>query len=78
MPDYKLHSEVSQFFIYRVQSYIKNGWAGNVINPDEISSASCSSVCVRNKQEVAFSGLWESIQTAFKLPNGIPALLMAT
>ena len=47
-----------------MNSYIKNGWAGKVINPD-IPSASTSYVSIDNSNEEAFTGQWLSIQTAF-------------
>ena len=47
-----------------MNSYIKNGWAAKVINPD-IPSASTSHTSIDNNNEEPFTGQWLSIQTAF-------------
>ena len=51
-------------FLCRVNSYIKNGWATKVINPD-IPSAFTSHTSIDNNNEEPFTGQWLSIQTAF-------------
>ena len=48
-----------------MNSYIKNGWATKVINPD-IPSASTSHISIDSvNNEKLFTGQWVSIQTAF-------------
>lgn len=59
------------FLSCRVQSYIKNGWAGNIINPDAYSTLS-SSVPINDNKEAAFTGQWKSIQTAFQQSDQVP------
>ena len=49
--------------MYRVNSYIKNGWAAEVINPN-ILSTSVPRTSVDNNNEELFTGQWLSIQTA--------------
>ena len=62
------------FHLHRVQSYIKNGWAGNIINPDA-SSASSSSALINDNKELAFSGQWQGIQTAFQQSDQVPTFI---
>ena len=49
----------------RVNSYIKNGWAAQVINPDIPSSSTSPVVIDKYYNEEPFTGQWLSIQTAF-------------
>ena len=67
---------VARVIASRVQSYIKNGWAGEIINPGEISGASnvinTDEPTAANKCPSAVSD-WKDLRSAFTCPNEVPS-----
>ena len=52
-----------------MNSYIKNGWAAEVINPNIASISTVLRMSVDNNDEEPFTGQWLSIQIAFSQAN---------
>ena len=62
--------------LFRVRSYIKNGWADNIINPDEISDPCClqasSSSLSSSLNTLDTVNVWKDIRKAYSCQNQVP------
>lgn len=66
----------------RVRSYIKNGWAENIVNPDQLcdGSASCLPAASSSTTEVVASStqqdnsiVWKNVKKAYSCKSEVPS-----